>query len=48
MDTFTHAKNWLREVQNEAADDAKVFLVANKIDREADREVDAAKGQAFV
>lgn len=48
MDTFTHAKNWLREVLNEATDHAKVFLVANKVDKDEDREVDAAKGEAFV
>ncbi len=48
MDTFTHLKRWLNEIQNEASNNAIIFLVANKKDKEADREVDQEKGQQFV
>lgn len=48
MDTFIHLKQWLKEIQNEASDNAMVFLVANKKDKEADREVDTAKGEQFM
>jgi len=45
MDSFLHLKTWLGEIQNEASTNALVFLVANKKDKEADREVDTAKGE---
>jgi GTPase SAR1 family protein len=45
MDTFLHLKTWLREIQNEASSNALVFLIANKKDKEADREVEYAKGE---
>lgn len=45
LDTFLHLKTWLREIQNEASNNALIFLVANKKDKEADREVDYSKGE---
>lgn len=45
MDTFLHLKTWLREIQNEASSNALIFLVANKKDKESDREVDYSKGE---
>ena len=47
MDTFNHLKMWLREVQNEASNNALIFLVGNKKDKEQDREVDYSKGLQF-
>ena len=48
MDTFNHLKMWLREVQNEASNNALIFLVGNKKDKEVDREVDISKADQFM
>jgi hypothetical protein len=47
MNTFLHLSTWLKEVRNQAEPESLIFLVANKKDKEIDREVPFEKGQAF-
>ncbi len=48
MDTFSHVQKWYTEVKDQAENNALIFLIANKKDKEKDREVDRARGEAFV
>ena len=47
MDTFLNLKHWFNEVKTQSEEHALVFLVANKKDREQDREVSTEKGEQF-
>lgn len=47
MESFLSLQKWYNEVLESAEPDVLVFLIANKVDRESDREVSYEKGQAF-
>lgn len=47
-DTFTHLNKWYDEVKQQTENDALTFLIANKKDKERDREVPTIRGEAFV
>lgn len=47
MNTFNHLLKWLKEVRSQAEPDSLIFLVANKKDKESDREVAFEKGESF-
>ena len=39
--------HWFTEIKSQSEANALIFLVANKKDKEAEREVSTAKGEAF-
>ena len=45
--SFDNIDMWLRELRTHSNPDAKVFLIGNKIDLEAEREVTKEQGEAF-
>lgn len=47
MNTFRHLETWLREINNEASQNALVYLVANKSDMESAREVSRSDCEDF-
>lgn len=47
MDSFLHCERWFEEAKNQAESDSLIFLIGNKSDREADREVPRDKAQQF-
>ena len=40
-------QHWFSEIKNQSEPDALIFLVANKKDKETEREVSTAKGESF-
>ena len=47
MDTFLNLTHWFQDIKNQSEPDALIFLVANKKDREEEREVSYEKGAEF-
>ena len=47
MDSFMHLNSWFNEIKNNADANALIFLVANKKDKEHEREVSTEKGESF-
>ena len=44
-ETFANLHEWLKEIQNHAAEDVKIYLIGNKCEDESKREV--TKDKAF-
>ena len=47
LDSFMNLSHWFQEIKNQSEANALIFLVANKKDKESEREVSAAKGEQF-
>ena len=47
MDSFMNLNHWFQEIKNQSEANALIFLVANKKDKEQDREVSTSKGEQF-
>jgi small GTP-binding protein len=46
-DSFENIEMWLRELRTHSNPDAKVFLIANKIDLENERKITKEQGESF-
>lgn len=46
-ETFNHVDSWLSELKNNASNDIKIFLVANKADLEEDRQILKEEGENY-
>ena len=47
LDSYMNLQHWFSEIKNQSEPDALIFLVANKKDKETEREVSTAKGESF-
>lgn len=47
MESFHRAKSWVKELQMQGSHDVVIALSGNKIDRQDDREVDAAEAKTY-
>ena len=47
MDSFMNLTHWFQEIKNQSEANALIFLVANKVDMEKNREVSTSKGEQF-
>ncbi len=45
MDSFMNLTHWFQEIKNQSEPNALIFLVANKVDMEKNREVSTSKGE---
>ena len=45
MDSFMNLTHWFQEIKNQSEANALIFLVANKVDMEKNREVSTSKGE---
>jgi GTPase SAR1 family protein len=45
MDSFMNLSHWFQEIKNQSEANALIFLVANKKDKENEREVSTTKGE---
>merc|ERR1712048_217193 len=44
--SFQRAKSWVKELQRQGKDDVVIALAGNKVDKEADRKVNASEAQS--
>ena len=47
LDSYMNLQHWFSEIKNQSEPDALIFLVANKKDKETEREVSTTKGESF-